>query len=159
MYRKILVPVDGSDISEQCLNQAIRLAKEQGAQLRVIYVIDDLVTDTLQSPEALEEFLRATREMGENVLEAAKAKGQKAGVKTSTRLIEIAIFGDRVAQMIVKEAESWPTDLIVMGTHGRRGLSHFFMGSVAEGVLRSTRRQVLLIPATSGKAAKGRSGS
>jgi nucleotide-binding universal stress UspA family protein len=159
MYKRILVPVDGSDISSHCLGQAIQLAKEQNAQLRVVFVVDTMLIDTFESPEALDAYVSATLAMGKRVLDTAKARAVKAEVKVTTKLVEIAIYGDRVAQMIVKEAEAWPADVIVMGTHGRRGLNHFFLGSVAEGVVRSAKLPVLLIHGAKSKTGKSRADS
>jgi len=67
------------------------------------------------------------------------------GIEAATKLIEIKRAGDRVTDMIAKEADNWPADLIVISTHGRRGFNHLLMGSVAEGVMRIATKPVLLI--------------
>jgi nucleotide-binding universal stress UspA family protein len=68
-----------------------------------------------------------------------------AGIKAETKLIEATPPGARIASMIAAEAKAWPADMIVIGTHGRRGVDHLLMGSVAEGVVRISPVPVLLI--------------
>jgi nucleotide-binding universal stress UspA family protein len=148
MYSRILVPIDGSDISDHCLTQAIKFAKEQKAKLRAVFVVDTMVMDCFNSKHALDNYIDNIRENGNQLLGNAKERASKAGVPITTRLIEIAILGDKIAQMIVKEANEWPADAIMIGTHGRRGINHFLLGSVAEGVSRLARCPVLLIHAS-----------
>ena len=85
---------------------------------------------------------------GRDVLEKAAAITAKAGVKTDTRLIEINTLGRRIPEIIAEQANDWPADLIILGTHGRRGLSRVFLGSVAEGIVRVSTKPVLLIRGT-----------
>lgn len=68
-----------------------------------------------------------------------------AEIPVETRLIEINTLGHSIPEMIAEDAETWPADLIVICTHGRRGLSHLFLGSVAERVVRVATKPVLLI--------------
>jgi nucleotide-binding universal stress UspA family protein len=78
----------------------------------------------------------------------AKARAARDGVKAETKLTEIRSFGslvNRVPDVIVQEARRWRADLIVIGTHGRRGLSKLLLGSVADGVVRTSATSVLLI--------------
>jgi nucleotide-binding universal stress UspA family protein len=81
---------------------------------------------------------------GQDILDKAGAVAREAGVSAETALIKIDTLGQRIPQMIAADAEAWPADLIVIGTHGRRGLSHLFLGSVAEGVARVASKPVLL---------------
>jgi nucleotide-binding universal stress UspA family protein len=82
---------------------------------------------------------------GRDILEKAAAAVAEAGLETDTKLIEINTPGRRIPEVIAEEADAWPADLIVVGTHGRRGLSHVFLGSVAEGIVRVSAKPVLLI--------------
>jgi nucleotide-binding universal stress UspA family protein len=91
------------------------------------------------------EIREALRQAGKNMLAKAEAVARDAGIKAETRLIEATPPGTRIASMIAAEAKAWPADMIVIGTHGRRGVDHLLMGSVAEGVVRISPAPVLLI--------------
>lgn len=140
MFKRILVAVDGSDTAEQALLEAINLAKEHQAQLRIVHVVD-VVNINLGA-----EFPNLSAiSSGREILRKAEAVARGAGIPVETRLIEIDTLGHRIPEMIAADAEAWPADLIVICTHGRRGLSHLFLGSVAEGVVRIATKPVLLI--------------
>ncbi|HLB16507.1 MAG TPA: universal stress protein [Burkholderiales bacterium] len=101
------------------------------------------------------------RKAGMRILENASVRAVKAGIEPQTKLLEIRTLGAlvrRVADAIVEDAERWSADLIVIGTHGRRGLSKLFLGSVAEGVVRISSIPVLLIRGTDRSARRRRSG-
>ena len=147
MYKRILVAVDGSDTSELVLRQAIELARAHGARLRLVHVVDELGVK-LEPTRTLDDFWRAARKAAERILDQARARALKAGIEPETKLLEIRTLGAlvrRVATVIVAESERWRADLVVIGTHGRRGLSKLVLGSVADGVVRTCGRPVLLI--------------
>jgi nucleotide-binding universal stress UspA family protein len=148
MFKRILVAVDGSRTAEQALLEAIKLAGEVGAQLRIVHVVDNvslnLGTEFPNPPEILDALIQA----GQALLHKAGAKANEAGIPAETGLIEINTLGQRVPEMIAADADAWPADLIVIGSHGRRGLSHLLLGSVAEGVVRVATKPVLLIRGT-----------
>lgn len=148
MYKHILVAVDGSDTAKLALREAIKLAKEQRAKLRLIHVIDEsLITwDESGAMGAAETVLDALRKAGQAVADKALAQVRKAGLKAQVVLPET--FGERIASVIVEEAKRWSADLIVIGTHGRRGVDRLLLGSVAEGVVRLSAKPVLLIRGT-----------
>lgn len=145
MYSKILVPVDGSGPSSLGLAEAIKLAKIGGATLRLIHVVNEyVITDANYLPSsAYESIIAALREAGEKVLETASATVRGQGLEPETALLET--IGGRVADLIVENARQWPADLIVMGTHGRRGLRRLALGSDAEVVLRMSPVPVLFV--------------
>ena len=91
----------------------------------------------------LEDFLVALREGGRKILAEAEAKSRKSGVACEAVLLET--HGRRVADVIIEQAPKRHAELIVLGTHGRRGVSRMVMGSDAEGVVRGTRVPVLLV--------------
>jgi nucleotide-binding universal stress UspA family protein len=93
-----------------------------------------------------EDLMAQMRSSGECILKAATTAVRAADIQVEQRLIEA--LGDRAGEMIVAEANSWPADLIVCGTHGRRGLKRLFMGSDAEYIVRRSPVPVLLIRAT-----------
>lgn len=145
MFKRIVVAVDGSETADQALQEAIRLAKKSKAQLRIVHVIDitnvNLGTE-LPSVSASEPLTKA----GTEVLRRAEARAAVAGLKTEIHLLVIEKFGQRVPQVIADDAEAWKADLIVICSHGRSGISHLLLGSVAEGVMRVSKTPVLLIP-------------
>lgn len=158
MYKRILVAVDGSATSERALREGIRLAKEQRARLRLVHVVDELTVQG-ERPATPGEFWQAVREAGEHILESARARAAKGGIKPETKLLEIRTFGSlvrRVPNLIVAEADRWRADLVVIGTHGRRGMSKLLLGSVADGVVRTSGTSVLLVRGAERKARRAR---
>ena len=146
MYRRILVAADGSETFKLALNEAVAPAKVHQSRLRIVHVIDAASLFTGDSYYAnLEKIESGLIEAGKTVLAEALATTEAAGIGAETRLVEIEAMNVRVADMIVQEAKAWPAELIVVGTHGRRGLSYLFLGSTAEGVVRTATVPVLLI--------------
>jgi nucleotide-binding universal stress UspA family protein len=144
VYRKILVPIDGSPTSTRGLAEAIRLAQDQGAALRLVHVLDELiVTPGAETVVYLDNTVDLLREAGEQILAKAKTLVQEAGLEAESVMREI--MGGRAADSVVAEAKSWGADLIVLGTHGRRGVGRLVMGSDAEEVVRTARVPVLLV--------------
>lgn len=145
MYQRILVAVDGSDTSDRALEEAIALAKSCGAQLRLVHGVDEVTLNWDGEYINPAEIWEAMAKSGRAILDKAVARATGAGLQADAKLIEITTLGQRIPQAIAEAAESWPADLIVIGTHGRRGLSHLLLGSVAEGVVRVATKPVLLI--------------
>ena len=147
MYKKILVPVDGSETSLLGLGEAIRLAKNQQAALRLLYVVHDFfVAGGHGAAVYMGQLRKDLRERGEEILKDAAGIARQQEVDAEARLVETP--AGSVGAMIVEEAESWPADLIVIGTHGRRGIRRLVMGSDAEYVVRTTPVPVLLVRGT-----------
>lgn len=143
MYKRILVPIDGSSTSERALQEAIKLIDAQPAQLRLVHVVDDLQYLDTEGYVDYAELRELTRKIGERSLSKAKEIAQQADITVETSLLEAN--GERIARVIEAEAESWSADLIVIGTHGRSGFNHLLFGSVAEGVVRGASVPVLLV--------------
>ena len=145
MYQRILVPFDGSPTSQHGLDEAIRLAKATGATLRIIHMIDDLLyvsgfeTYSVYASDVV-PFMRQT---GEALLQSGKARAELAGVKAETLLLEG--ISPRLCQVIDEQVKSWGADLVVIGTHGRRGIGRLMLGSDAEQVVRTASVPVLLV--------------
>ena len=147
MYKQLLVPVDGSEASMLGLAEAIKIAKSDGAKLHLVHVVDELVPFGADiSAKYLEEFIAALRAQGEEVLAKAKRTVFEQALKAEAVLLET--IGGRAADQIVEHAKQCQADLIVMGTHGRRGLRRLTLGSDAELVVRSSPVPVLLVRAT-----------
>lgn len=144
MYKRILVAVDGSEPATRALQEAVRLAGEQRAQLCLIFVID-LRPILLSGAPAInfDQLLQSWREEAGKVLEGAAGVARAAGLEPETRTLEASV--QRISDVILEEAESWRADLIVLGTHGRHGIGRMLLGSVAEGVARGAPVPVLLV--------------
>ena len=144
MYRRILVPVDGSDTAKRGLDEAIKLAEALESELRIIHIVDD--SALALNPEAgvaaaplVEDFAENGRQILEEARALATARGAVAGIVLHEN------FTGRVADLIVDEAKKWGADLIVMGTHGRRGIRRAVIGSDAQGVVQAATVPVLLV--------------
>ncbi|SFM00389.1 universal stress protein [Nitrosomonas communis] len=143
MYQKILVPVDGSITSNCALQEAIKFAQQYHAQLELVHVFEDILYWVDESYINYAELQETIRGSSEKILIEAQALVQQAGLTTETKLLEAK--GQRIANVIVAEAERWQADLIVIGTHGRTGFNRLLLGSVAEGIVRTASIPVLLI--------------
>jgi nucleotide-binding universal stress UspA family protein len=149
MFRRILVPVDGSLPSRRGLDEAVALAKDQAARICLLHVVDEsIVTRTFDGTtympaRYIDDFMKSLRSGGKRLLTRAEEKVRKRRVKVDSVLLET--LGLRVADVIVREAKKWRADVIVLGTHGRRGLARMVMGSDAELVLRESPVPVLLV--------------
>lgn len=144
MYSRILVPLDGSSTSQHGFDEALALAQRLGSAVQLLNVVDARLLMTEISaylpPERLLEDWRAA---GERLVASAVEHARSKGVAA-----EGAVRCDpglRVCDMIVQEAKTWGAELIVMGTHGRRGLRRLALGSDAEMVLRESPVPVLLV--------------
>jgi nucleotide-binding universal stress UspA family protein len=149
-YKRILVPVDGSATATAGLREALRIAKSMGARVRLVYVIDEFpVVQSEAYGFTGVDLVRALADEGKAVLARAGKLAAGKRVKAESGLVRSAM--GRVGEVIVREAKKWRADLIVMGTHGRRGLSHVVLGSDAETVIRASRAPVMLIRSTRGR--------
>ena len=154
MYQRILVPVDGSHASTLGLQEAIRLAIDQRARLRLIHVVDELlVAQNFEGYINAGDLIDSLEESGKKALQKAVALTRKHDLKVDASLFETV--GGSVAGVILREASKWKADLIVMGTHGRRGFGRMVLGSDAEAILRETRVPVLLVRAPDRKKRAG----
>lgn len=146
MYQHILVPVDGSELAQRALREAVQLARALSARMRVIHIVSSTPWITQGSPEVMEEFITQMRSTGESIIREAKTVARSADIQVDDRLIDT--IGERAGKYIVAEANDWPAELIVCGTHGRSGLNRLLMGSDAEYVVRHSPVPVLLIRAS-----------
>jgi nucleotide-binding universal stress UspA family protein len=152
MYGKILVPVDGSPPSSAGLTEAIKIAKDPGSEIRLVHIVNDLILDYGYCTAAYAAAaLQTLRQRGRDILEAAETETRRAGIKTTAALLE-SVAGP-AADLILAEAKACSANLIVMGTHGRRGIARIVMGSDAEGVARASRVPVLLVHGAAKKSA------
>jgi nucleotide-binding universal stress UspA family protein len=141
MYGKILTPLDGSSFSESALSHAVEISRATGAELILLRVVQDPLAAVPEaawgvSPRAV--YKTAIR--GYRYLQGLTARLSGEGIKIRTKVLE----GDP-ASTILCYAHRENVDVIVMGTHGRSGLSKIIWGSVAEKVALTTRRPVVLV--------------
>jgi nucleotide-binding universal stress UspA family protein len=146
MYRRILVPLDGSSLSSLQLQHAVEIVGEAPARLRLIHVLDAQLkmpgVDAYAMPDRT-SITQALRAEARSALEEAQDFARRKGLEAEIALLETrAVY---VSDVILDEAEKWRADLLVMGTHGRRGLHRLLMGSDAERVLRDAPVPVLLV--------------
>jgi nucleotide-binding universal stress UspA family protein len=156
MYERILVAIDGSATSDVALREAIGLAKNQSAMLRLVHVVDGTPPAYIATEAAsavalhfpLAEYQKTLQDAGENLLRTRATTAREAGVNVDTELITVTMLGERIYEAIEEQSKQWPADLIVVGTEGRRGFRRLMIGSVAEGLVRISTKPVLLIRGT-----------
>ena len=144
VYKRILVPVDGSPTSMAGLSEALRLARNQKARVRLIHIVDEVtIFNSSDAGMNLEPVIESLKSGGKRILDRAAKAARAKGVRAETEMFENAT--SRVAEVLVSRARRWRADLIVMGTHGRRGVNRLVLGSDAELVVRNSPVPVLLV--------------
>lgn len=143
MYKHILVPVDGSSTSLQAVSQAVTLASAFGSAVTAIYVIDPYPFTGVGTEFAYgqDQYLSAAKAEAKEALAAARGQVEAAGLKVDTRVVE----AHATWRGIVETADAVQADLVVMGSHGRRGLEKLVLGSVTQRVLQHANQPVLVV--------------
>ena len=147
MFKRIVIPVDGSATSNKALMVALQMASETGGRVRIVHVIEGMAYSggTVQTESFPGGLMGSVREAGKKLLEDAQALATAAGVEVETELFDT--FDGRLADVVSEAATQWQADLIVVGTHGRRGIGRILMGSGAEQIMRQAPIPVLVIRA------------
>ncbi len=145
MYEKILVPVDGSPTSQLGLDEAIRVARAMGSTIHLLHVVDETsFTSSFEASVALTaDVLQSLQSAGQQVLVAAQNYVREAGIPVEGEVVES--FADRVSDLVLRKANECGAQLIVLGTHGRRGVQRVLLGSDAEQIVRQATVPVLLV--------------
>lgn len=140
MYRGVLVPTDGSDLMVEVIERAVDIAEKYDTDIHALYVANTGAISALdvEDYESIEKLLE---ERGGRAVEEVANAAAAAGIEATTT-IQHGTPHQRITQYVEDHDE---VDLIVMGTHGRSGLRHIMLGSVAEKVLRHTTVPVLLV--------------
>ena len=146
MFKRILVPVDGSQTATKALQSALQMAKESGGVVRIIHLIDANAYmggagGFVTYPG--DDLPGSMRGSGQKMLEDAATLAQTMGVPAETHLFDN--FDGRLADVVSDTAKSWNADLVVVGTHGRTGIGRVLLGSGAEQILRQSPVPVLVI--------------
>ncbi len=146
MYKRILMPTDGSACADQAMEHGLELARLMNAEVTFLHVLENPLTSGYATPETLPysaQLYQDLKDAANQILERASERADSLGVKSSTKLVE-----NRDPVQAIHEAEEGH-DAVVMGTHGRRGFNRWMFGSVAEGALRRSRKPFLLVRAES----------
>lgn len=143
MYKHILVPVDGSSTSLKAVGQAVAIASAFGSEVTAIYVIDPYPFTGVGTEFAYgqDQYLSAAKAEAQEALTAARGQVEAAGLKVDTRVVE----AHATWRGIVETADAVQADLVVMGSHGRRGLEKLVLGSVTQRVLQYATQPVLVV--------------
>lgn len=143
MFKHILVPVDGSETSLAAVDKAIGLAKAFDSEVTAIYVIDPYPFTGVGADFAYgqDQYLGAAKAEANAAVEAVAQRLTAAGLKADTRIVE----AHAVWRGIADAAEAVGADLVVMGSHGRRGLEKLVLGSVTQSVLTQTQLATLVV--------------
>jgi nucleotide-binding universal stress UspA family protein len=142
MYKKILVPLDGSKLAESTLSHAESLARRYGAELVLLTVVESPIM-TGRGAEAMQLFekqIDTLTQDAEFYLKGLRGSLTKRSIKTDT-LIQ---YGS-IVESIISIAEAQSVDLVLIASRGRTGLSRAFFGSVASGVLNRIERPLMVI--------------
>jgi nucleotide-binding universal stress UspA family protein len=147
MFERILVPIDGSDTARKGLGVAIGVAKMSAGRVRLLQVVDEFDADAEREATifAREDTVRASRTSARASLAEAREQVRCADVPVDEVLCDAR--GERLCDRVVAMAHEWGADLIVLGTHGRRGVRRLLLGSDAEQILRVAPVPVLLVRA------------
>ena len=141
MFTKIVVPVDGSDPSNEAVTLALRLASESKAEVIFIHAVELHKIVALAAPAPMDPSyaIDAACRVGREILDQMKERAEKAGVQVACELPE-----DECIASVLEVARQRKADLIVVGSHGRSGIPRALLGSVAEGILRRSPIPVLV---------------
>lgn len=142
MYKRILIPTDGSVCSDYAVKEGLKLADTFGANVTFLYVLENPLTGYYAVPDGAAYYANIDQDMrryAEETLRNTRQWAEDFGVQAETKLIE---DGHPIKAILETEAGH---DLVVMGTHGRRGVDRMILGSVCEGVLRRSSVPLLVI--------------
>ena len=145
MFKHILVPTDGSELSQSTVNRAVSFAKEAGARITFFYAQPDFPMPiygegALIDPTTPEQFAKSATEEAKRILDQAKSKSDEAGVSADTD----TVVNEVPYEAIIDAAERHNCDLLFMASHGRRGIAGLLLGSETQKVLTHSKIPVLV---------------
>ncbi len=147
MFKKILIPTDGSEFGQDALEQGLDLAKLSGGEVTILYAIESpyepFQNYATQPPEYLEKLMDEHKAQATSVLSRISAKAESKGVHTRAVIVE-----EHPVPAILEAAKEH--DLVVMATHGRKGIDRVMMGSVTDKVLHNCSTPVLVVRGAAG---------
>ncbi|SDD82485.1 Nucleotide-binding universal stress protein, UspA family [Cupriavidus sp. YR651] len=145
MYKHVLVAVDGSAGSHRALTEAIRLASACGAHLEILHVIDYTFLQYETAYGVRADLCPKLLSAGQCILQDAAYIAEKSGLDHSEKLIDDLLSMGDVARQVNEYVETCRAGVVVVGTHGRRGIRRLLLGSVAETLARACLVPVLLV--------------
>lgn len=147
MYTRIMAAIDDSFATSKVLNTAVELARQFGAKLAICHALDERILSRHEPdvllPSSFGQVQVNLRSGAQEFLRKAADVARAAGIDAEIRLIESE--ESQVAGMLTRAAAEWQADLLLVGTHSRRGVERFFVGSVAEQVVRKATTSLLLV--------------
>lgn len=147
MYTRIMVAIDDSFATSKVLDAAIEMARKFGARLAICHALDETIFAQREAAIMLSSSVGQVesrlRDSALVFVDAAVKVARAAGIEVEIRLVESE--QEHVAEMLANAAAEWQAELLLVGTHGRRGVDRFFVGSVAEQLVRKARTSLLLV--------------
>ncbi len=139
MYKKVVLAVDGSDVSKVAAKHAVNLAKQGGGTIIAVHVIPPIDVTDIETfrPDTVLEGLKKE---GEKILSEVKDLAEREDVQIQTRIADGVPY-DKICEV----ADESDADLIIMGSHGRTGIGKVFIGSVTERVINKTKCRPVLV--------------
>lgn len=148
MVERVLLATDGSDAADAVVEEGVRIAAALEAELHVLHVVD--TRTPMMAPEAMAvdwaEVIAGSEKRGRSAVDRALGTARAAGLEAEGAVVR----ADRIHQAILDHAHEIEATLLVLGTHGRSGLSRMLLGSVAERVLRMSDLPVVVVPEREG---------
>ena len=147
MYKRIMVAIDDSFATSKVLDSAIESARQHGAKLAICHAIDETIFAQREAAVMLSSSVGKVtlnlKESAQVFVDQAAETARKAGIEVETLIVESEL--GHVAEMLADASAKWQADLLVVGTHGRRGVERFFVGSVAEKLVSKANTSLLLV--------------
>jgi len=147
MYKRIMVALDQSFMTDRVLGTALELAKSTGARVALCHAIDETLLAqrdvAMMLPNSVGKTEARMRLGAQGLLGRLAETARAAGIEVEIRLVESE--QKHVSDMLIDAATEWQADLLIVGTHGRRGIERFFVGSVAERLVRKSQVSLLLV--------------
>jgi nucleotide-binding universal stress UspA family protein len=140
LFSKILVPVDGSDVSYRALDAALFFSEKMGSIVTIVHVIENVPTVYIESQKILDELLNAHRDEGKKILDKCLEIAERKGIMINTNLLQ-----GSPGSSILEFANEGNFDAITIGSHGKGGFKEMLLGSVSSKIVHHFLQPVLLI--------------
>lgn len=146
MYQRILIPIDSNHTADRALQEISHLATKH-TEILLLYIVEDIYPLDVESYALIDytQLQKASNQMGQNALTQAKEKlSAQEFTQVNSKLLN-ATPSQHIVDLICQTADEWQAELILIGTHGRKGFNRLLLGSVAESVIRNVDIPVLLL--------------
>lgn len=147
MYKRIMVAIDGGFMTQAVMSEAVALARFHQAELAIVHAVDETLlahkTFEMLAAASAKDVESKMREAGCETARQASELARAEGIEPSIQVIESE--RKHVSDLLVDAAKAWQADLLIVGAHGRRGVERFFVGSVAEHVVRKSPTSLLIV--------------